>query len=252
MGIINLKGQQFGRLTVLELAPKHKGRTAWLCQCSCGNQKIVTTHSLRSDNTRSCGCLQKETASKQFSKNISNQRFGNLIAVKPTNQRRHGSIIWECKCDCGNIHYTTTESLLNGNTKSCGCICSRGNQKIKELLQQNNIIFQPEYNIRINNINYYYDFAIFNEKSDLICFIEYDGILHFPQDKYHGWNNSETWEKTQKNDKIKSNYAEEHQIPLIRIPYYDFNKIDINYLKERFKNYGMWLCNSLEECQAPS
>lgn len=33
---INLLGQKFGKLTVIQEAENHKGRTAWLCQCDCG------------------------------------------------------------------------------------------------------------------------------------------------------------------------------------------------------------------------
>lgn len=231
---LNLMNQKFGRLLVIDTAPNKNGRTAWLCQCECGNKIIVTTKSLRDGNTRSCGCLHKEIVSKQFSKDITNQRFGNLIALKPTNKRRHGSVVWECACDCGNQHYATTELLLAGKVTSCGCVRSKGNQKIKNILQNNNILFISEYPIRINNINYYYDFAILKNEQ-VLCFVEYDGILHFEQDYYHGWNNKDTWEKTKKNDIIKNNYAQNIKIPLIRIPYIDYDKIDFKYLKERIE-----------------
>ena len=146
--------------------------------------------------------------------------------------RKHGSVIWECQCDCGNTHLASTELLLSGHVASCGCIHSKGNQKIKNLLQNNNIPFIAEYPIRINEINYYYDFALLkNEK--VICFIEYDGILHFNQDAYHGWNSEKNWKRTKQNDSIKNNYASEKNIPLIRIPYTDFDKIDFNYIIER-------------------
>ena len=144
--------------------------------------------------------------------------------------------MWKCICDCGNIHFTTAELLLAGKTQSCGCIHSRGNQKVQHILQNNNIPFIKEYPVRINNINYYYDFAII-QNEQVICFIEYDGILHFEQDRYHGWNNAKNWQKTQENDKIKNNYAKEKQIPLIRISYLDYDILDINYiLQEMEKN----------------
>lgn len=229
---LNLLGQKYGRLTVIAEAPKQKGQTAWLCQCECGNQKIISTRALRSGNTSSCGCLHKEIISKNFSKDITNKRFGNLIAVESTQERKHGSIVWKCQCDCGNIHFATTELLLAGKVSSCGCIKSKGNQKIQQILEQNNISFVKEYCVRINNINYYYDFAIV-ENEKVICFIEYDGILHFPQDKNHGWNNAINWEKTQQNDKIKNNYAENKGIPLVRIPYFDYDLLNIKYIQER-------------------
>ena len=231
---INLEGQKFERLLVLKRAPNKNGRTAWNCVCDCGKEIIVIGKSLRDGNTKSCGCLHRETVSKNFSKNITNQRFGNLVAIKPTNERRHGSIIWECLCDCGNTHYTSTELLLSGHCKSCGCIRSHGNQKIKEILQSANFNFISEYQIRINNINYYYDFAIINNNK-VACFIEYDGELHFEYKENRGWNNKKNWERTQHNDEIKNQYAKDNDIPLIRISYLDYNKLTLEYIKEKIK-----------------
>lgn len=59
---LNLTGVRFNRLVVIESTRKG-GRTAWLCKCDCGNEKIVQTSHLRSGATQSCGCLQKERAS---------------------------------------------------------------------------------------------------------------------------------------------------------------------------------------------
>lgn len=54
---LNLTGQQFGHLTVIE----QNGRTniqqiKWLCECVCGNQTTVVSNNLVSGNTESCGC----------------------------------------------------------------------------------------------------------------------------------------------------------------------------------------------------
>ena len=57
---INLIGERFGRLTVIEEAGKLYGRIAWKCLCDCGNTAIATSISLRSGKKRSCGCLQIE------------------------------------------------------------------------------------------------------------------------------------------------------------------------------------------------
>ena len=163
--------------------------------------------------------------------NLLGQKYGRLTVIAEAPSQK-GSGAWLCECDCGNIHYTTAELLLNGKTKSCGCVHSRGNQKIQQILSQLNLTFLKEYQVRINEINYYYDFAIvYNEK--IICFIEYDGILHFEQDNYHGWNNQNNWERTQLNDKIKNQYCKDNNIKLIRIPYTDYDKLDITYIKER-------------------
>lgn len=61
-------------------------------------------------------------------KDLTGQRFGMLIALEPTSKRVDGKIVWKCKCDCGNLHYTANPNLTSGDTTSCGChhskICS--------------------------------------------------------------------------------------------------------------------------------
>lgn len=60
--VIDLTGQVFGRLTVISRVESSlRGEARWLCECACGNQSTVTTSSLRSRNTKSCGCLKSES-----------------------------------------------------------------------------------------------------------------------------------------------------------------------------------------------
>jgi len=54
-------------------------------------------------------------------KNISGQRFGRLVAVCPTEKRQSESMVWKCKCDCGNTTEVVSTALQRGHTKSCGC-----------------------------------------------------------------------------------------------------------------------------------
>lgn len=230
---LDLTNQKFGKLTAIKQGPSVKGRgTAWICSCECGNEITVLTNSLRSGNTKSCGCLHKQTISNLFSKDLTNQKFGKLLAIKPTEKRKHGSIVWECLCECGNVHYSSAELLLSGKVNSCGCLHSKGNQKIQQILEDNHIPFIKEYQIRINNINYYYDFALY-QNNKIILLIEYDGVLHFEQNEHRGWNNPQTWEKTKKNDNIKNQFAKDNNIPLLRVPYFDFDNLDIEYIRKK-------------------
>lgn len=58
--IINLKGQKFGRLTVIkDVGRNNHGSILWLCQCDCGNKKVVNSGDLRKGNVSSCGCIRK-------------------------------------------------------------------------------------------------------------------------------------------------------------------------------------------------
>lgn len=58
--IHDLTGERFGRLLVLEIAPKTCKRTFWVCACDCGEKKTVRSDALTSWKTVSCGCLKKE------------------------------------------------------------------------------------------------------------------------------------------------------------------------------------------------
>jgi hypothetical protein len=55
---LDLTGQVFGKLTVLEQSENKGARTAWRCRCDCGRIVTVVTTSLRSGNTKSCGCVR--------------------------------------------------------------------------------------------------------------------------------------------------------------------------------------------------
>jgi len=58
---IDLTGQRFGRLTVISRAENAKrGSARWHCKCDCGKVTIVVAGSLKSGNTKSCGCITSE------------------------------------------------------------------------------------------------------------------------------------------------------------------------------------------------
>lgn len=61
--LIDLTGQRFGRLVVLERAENSKrGNTRWKCKCDCGNERVIEGNALRREHTKSCGCRAKEVA----------------------------------------------------------------------------------------------------------------------------------------------------------------------------------------------
>lgn len=93
---IDLTNQQFGRLIVLERAddyiePKSKIHHArWLCECSCGRQKNIIGKSLKSGDTTSCGCYNREISS---SKKASEQNKINATKHGGTGTRLYN--IWK-------------------------------------------------------------------------------------------------------------------------------------------------------------
>lgn len=55
-------------------------------------------------------------------KDIAGQRFGHLTAIRPSEERQHGHVVWECRCDCGNTVFLRRGRLIEGSSISCGCL----------------------------------------------------------------------------------------------------------------------------------
>jgi len=123
--VLDLSGQKYGRLTVVEYVGKDKHNTAmWRCKCDCGNDIIVTSHRLRSGNTKSCGCLLKEI------QDLRGKKFGKLTAIEPVG-KRWAHTLWRCQCECGKVIETTIGELKRGKS-SCGCANRTHAEAMKE------------------------------------------------------------------------------------------------------------------------
>ena len=86
MRFIDLTGQKFGRLTVLYRYGYSKGksktkRITWMCECDCGNKKVIIGEDLKSGSTKSCGCLKAEGNNRKH--NLSHSKlFNSYRAMK--------------------------------------------------------------------------------------------------------------------------------------------------------------------------
>lgn len=59
---------------------------------------------------------------KYNKKDLTGKKFGKLSVLAKTNNRADGgSVVWQCKCDCGNIVEISSKKLVNGLAVSCGC-----------------------------------------------------------------------------------------------------------------------------------
>lgn len=230
---LNLIGQTFGRLTVVEKTDLRKhGSVVWKCQCACGNEHLTTTSVLTSGQSQSCGCLHKENVSQSISKthdDIIGKRFGKLIAIKKDKDHKaaNGSYMIECVCDCGNTILVSPSNLRSHHTNSCGCLSmSIGELKIYQLLTEHNIPFEQEKKFEdcrnpITNYPLRFDFYVNNQ-----YLIEYDGRQHKEADG--GWG--EPLADIVARDEYKTKWCIEHNIPLIRINYKDYDNLTIEDL----------------------
>ena len=225
----DLTGLRFVRLLVISEANLHEKRVSWNCVCDCGNECVVLSTNLLSGTTKSCGCLKKESIVKAHKIDMIGKKFGKLLVLSELTERdSDGSYKYLCECECGNQKIISGCSLRSGMTTSCGCInYSIGEQNIINILQQNNINFIKEYSIK--ELNYLrFDFALF-ENNKINRLIEFDGRQHYEKI-------NSVWEKTcslterQKRDNIKNEYAKSHNIPLVRIPYWERDNITLEML----------------------
>ena len=228
----DMVGQVFGKLTVIQRAPKRNDVVNrcyhYICQCNCGKTIEVNGNALRTGHTLSCGCSRIGTTIIDLTR----KKFGYLTALYLEKERNYENrAIWHCICDCGKEISVVGRYLIEGKVKSCGCMKeSLGEYKIRNILELINIDYKVQYKIedcrKIRPL--FFDFAIFQDNK-LICLIEYQGDIHFKSTG--GWNTEEELSNRQERDKIKRQYCEKNNIKLIEIRYTEYNKIDENYLK---------------------
>lgn len=223
----DLTGQTFGRLTVIEKYGTINRELYWTCKCSCGNVIQVRGVSLKKGDTQSCGCFREESLQNR-AYDLTGQKFGKLTALYPTDKRHCKSIIWHCKCDCGNECDVNGANLRTGKTQSCGCLLSKGELAISTILRDNNIDFSTQqifHNLVDEKTGNPLRFDFYIEENYLI---EFDGQQHFfPIEIFGG---QEQFEIQKERDMKKNKWCEENHIPLIRIPYTKFNTLCIEDL----------------------
>lgn len=233
---IDLRRKIFGRLTVIRQATKEEhsykndNSAIWLCKCNCGSNKKIYARGtdLIHNHIVSCGCYNKEMSFLKNSIDMTNKIFGDLIPIKATTKRRNGSVIWECQCSCGKITFVTQNDLHSGRIESCGhSQFSKGEEKIARILIEANIPFETQKtfdNARYPDSNRLMKFDFYLPNQQLL--IEYDGAQHY--EIINSWGGEEGLRYKQQRDAYKTNWCQENNIKLLRIPYTQYNDITIN------------------------
>ena len=154
----NMIGKRFGNLLIIEKSsvdPKYG--PLFLCQCDCGNTKIILGRSLVRGLTKSCGCMKGIVSHMDYN-DIIGKRYGKLEVVSyegliNTNNGVRISM-YKCRCDCGNEVLIPREQLVvkNSKRKSCGRC----------------------YSISIEEENDYYRYKCANGKSFIFSKEDYD------------------------------------------------------------------------------
>jgi hypothetical protein len=134
----DLSGKRYGKLVVIEVCEHDhlSGDIQYKCVCDCDAElplenraiHIVRARSLRSGNTKSCGCSRHALRKNYI--DITGERFGRYVVLRKHNKTsKDGKTLVECYCDCDihlpeekrKIHIVKARNLRTGVIVSCGC-----------------------------------------------------------------------------------------------------------------------------------
>lgn len=204
-------------------------------------QKMLYNSYIYKVKCMTCGNIEEKTLSalnnlkgayceKCHEENLIGQKFGNLTVIeKNKNQKRS----WICKCECGKIIPVLNYNLKNGNTSSCGCQKqSKGETNIEDFLQKHKIVYEKQKTFescRFPSTNALAKFDFYLPDYNLL--IEYDGEQHFKEIEIF----SDSLNDIKIRDNFKNKWCQQHQIPIIRIPYYEIRQIE-NILTKHLLN----------------
>lgn len=233
----DLTGQRFGKISVINRnfeEQKKRGRKDifWNCKCDCGRQFIKMGWELK-QLKGSCGhCHEIEE--------IGN-RYGKLTIIEflgGDKRPYRNNSLFRCQCDCGNQITVEYNHLTSGHTQSCGCNkISQGELLIQNFLEEHNINYKKEYcfpDLK-DKAPLRFDFCIFDKKGNIVGLIEFDGLQHIEGHEFKLDKNFNQ-QLLLKHDKMKNDYAIQHNIILVRIPYKDKTKEKIVKYLEYFLN----------------
>lgn len=229
-------GAIFGEWTVLYKTKEKtsEGKYKWRCRCSCGKERSVDPRSLQRGKSKSCGHTRtqkmvevRQKIAREINEALVGEKFGKLTVLEISDKKdKTGHVLFKCQCECGTIIYTTKYKLETGHTSSCGCIKSKGEEKIAQILGDLQISFSKE--IRFSDCkdkkSLPFDFGLY-WKNKLVGLIEYNGNIH-----YRGFNsywdededgNHSRIDSMKKHDQMKLDYCKSKKIPLLVIPYYE-------------------------------
>lgn len=113
---VDMSGKKYNQLTALSYSHNAGNPTQqyWNFECDCGKQKVIKKAKVTGGTTKSCGCLLKE-------KDITGIKYNKLTALR-TDRVTHKNSFWKFMCECGQEKVINKARVVNGITKSCGCL----------------------------------------------------------------------------------------------------------------------------------
>lgn len=176
---------------------------------TCGEKFNTTPNNIQK---RQNGCLS--CSGDKFSHNKYLTLLPNDIMV-PVGEVFTGTLKYvkhECKV-CNYIWSAKPNYIIHHKCGCPNCSSSKGERQIKNWLDINNIEYIKEYQQKIGNSTYRFDFYL--PKKEL--FIEFNGIQHYEPREFFG--GEEQFEIVKRNDLLKDNWVIENKKELLKISY---------------------------------
>lgn len=167
-----------------------------------------------------------QTHSYEYVKNvIENEYKEDCCTLISKEYTRYNDYNLKIQCKCGRS-FTTSLEIFKICKRSCDvCKQSIGANKVQSFLEDNNFVFskEQEFNGLLSDMGnpLRYDFSILDAKNKPKINLEFDGEFHFRK-----FYEEQDLEKQQYHDKLKNEYCIKHNIPLIRIPYWERDNIE--------------------------
>ncbi|MGX7029762.1 DUF2726 domain-containing protein [Vagococcus zengguangii] len=182
-----------------------------------------------------CVCNPRSKTHEEFVEQIK-EKFGEEYEVLSRYINNKTPIRVRHICETGEHEFIKEPSSMINQHQGCPLCAprSKGEEKIQQYLEQTGREYQKEFHISLTNNTFMrVDFMIL-ENGQPIAGIEYDGEQHFhPVEQFGG---KEGFEKTQARDQVKNQYFKDMGIPLLRISYLEYERIE-EILSE---NINLW------------
>lgn len=202
-------------------------------KCKCGSKFTTTFNAFKGKNKRQCNTCGHNTLSnklkisfaevKQF---IETESDSGCILLSKDYKGNKSKL--EIQCECGDKFTTTFNKFKSKYKRQCnGCSASKGEIRALKWLNSKNIHNIMHYKFDdCRSINLL-PFDFYLPYHNLL--VEYDGEQHFMPVDFGG--KGEEWALEQhlavvERDNIKNQYCKDNSIPLLRIPYWDFDNIE--------------------------
>lgn len=105
---------------------RHRWKTKLLCRCTkCGRKKWYLQ-----ENVKRSKCCENFYYNYNLIPN--NKIINGIEFLEKTDDVLNGDSIYKCKCFCGNIFYTSLNSVKSGHRKSCGCLIDKSKTNLKK------------------------------------------------------------------------------------------------------------------------